>query len=525
MGLVSYLRDRPSKQFLAVIAAFAAGIGLHSLRPFNTLGEGRFFLLAAAFGLMGLVFVWERLAFRLPALILLAAAAGFLRFDFFTDASAAAHISQRNGSESIRIEGLVIALPEVREANQRLIIEVEKAESEAARGRLLVRVPTEPRYAYGDRLRFTCRIDRPTIISGFNEALFLLPQRIFSICNRPESLVRSSGGGIPVVAAVYGLKDRLVESANRYLPEPQASLAAGLLFGDRRLPAEIVADFQATGTSHIIAVSGYNVTVITVLVFSLFGLLPVPRRAAVVLTMAFLAAFIIATGASASVLRAAIMGTIPFAAEAIGRPSRSPNALFFAGFLMLLVNPALLIFDIGFALSFAATAGLIWLAPALVGKFGWKRRSGFHVVNTLRETLVMTIGAVTMTFPLILAFSGRFSVVAPLSNILVLFAVPPAMLLSFLAGIAGMIWAPIAEAVSIPATLVLTYIIEVPALLARIPWAQLMVGRISFLAAAFFYAAVFIPFLVPRPRRFTPVPVAADVDDWIIIDNQTDKPG
>ena len=518
MGIARYLEERPSKQFLAVIIAFAAGIGLHSLQPFNTLGGGRIFLFAAILGLTPLVFGWKRLAIRIPALIFLAAILGFLRFDYFADASATGSIAWWNGASAVRLEGEIVAPPQIRESYQRVVVQVRTADRGSAQGRLLMRAPLEPRYAYGDFLKINCQIERPGVIRGFDQARALLGERVFSECGRPLSVVRSGNSGNQALAAVYGLKDLMVGSINSHIPEPQASLAAGLLFGDRRLPSEETAAFQATGISHIVAVSGYNVAIITVLFFSLLALLPVPRRLTVALTLALLAVLVAATGASASVARAAIMGSLPFLAQAVGRPSGTANALFFAAAAMLLVNPALLFFDLGFVLSFAASAGLIWLGPALADRFGWARKSGVHLWDKLCEMFVQTLSAIAMTFPIILATFGKISLVAPAANLLVIFAVPWAMLFSFLAAAGGIVWSPLGRAFSFPATILLSYIEKTADLLSRFPAAQFFTGRISWVAAMLFYAALLLPFFLPRfRRRLSPAPSSSPgIEGWII---------
>lgn len=522
MEIGRYLALRPSKQFGIAILAFAVGIVVHSLAP-QSMGNGRLIVagLTIFFVVPILALVWQTTIARVVLLAVCGFLVGWVRFDSFAEPP---RLAFWNGSERVRIEGRVGKPPELRESHQRIILEVESVNDDRVAGNVLVRAQLEPRYEYGDVLRMSCRLESPGTIRGFDEARSLLPKRVFSVCNRPESIAVVGRRANPLRGAVYDLANAFLAGLNRSLPEPQASLAAGLLLGERRLPAEVVSDFQATGTSHIIAVSGYNVSIITVIFFSLLGLVFVPRRMAVGITFGFLAAFVLATGASSSVVRAAIMGSLPFIGQALGRPTNSINALLVTGSGMLIVNPTLLVFDVGFQLSFAAMVGLFVLGPAISERFGWDRETGFHLVDQLRGTAVQTISAILMTLPILLAAFGRVSLIAPIANLFVIFAVPWAMLFSFFAGTFGAIVGPLSFIISAPADLLLRYILEIAHVFSSIPWSGITVERISSLSSFLLYVAIFVPLVLTRPSPQSSLdqigtPALDNTDGWTIIED------
>ncbi|MBT4056494.1 ComEC/Rec2 family competence protein, partial [Candidatus Peregrinibacteria bacterium] len=220
----------------------------------------------------------------------------------------------------------------------------------------------------------------------------------------------------------------------RLFPEPYSSLMAGLLLGSRKgIPADLMEDFNKTGLTHIVAISGYNITLVIIVVFGLFGFLT--RKVRVVMATIFVVVFVILVGASSAVVRAGIMGIISLFAVYFGRKGEIYVSILLAAFLMNLWNPKIAVIDIGFQLSFLATLGLVyvspWLekAPGLLGKILGKVPRFFLI----RENFVLTLSAQVFTLPVILKSFGRISLLCPISNVFVLPFIPFAMIFGFLA--------------------------------------------------------------------------------------------
>lgn len=256
-----------------------------------------------------------------------------------------------------------------------------------------------------------------------------------------------------------GLLSQANKSIEKILPEPQASFLAGLLFGvDQNIPKDLLEDFNQTGTRHIIALSGYNITIIASLTMGFLLWLGFWRKHAFVIAVIAIIFFVILTGASASVSRAAIMGLLVLLAQQVGRLSNPKNLLALAAFFMILKEPSALLNNAGLQLSFAATMGIIYLSPYL---------------KKLPEILATTLSAQIAVSPLIIFYFHQVSLISPIANLLVLPIIPITMLVGFIALAIGVLYLPIGIFLAWPAWLFLTYEIKIIELLAKIPFAGL----------------------------------------------------
>jgi len=268
---------------------------------------------------------------------------------------------------------------------------------------------------------------------------------------------------------------------NQNFQGPRAALLKGILFGrQEEFTPELSQQFIATGTSHIVALSGFNVTIIlNALAAALQPLLG--RRYTVLIVAAVLIGFIAMTGAAASVVRAGLMTMVAQAALLLGRPVAMDRLLAYTGLLMVWQNPLILWHDLGFQLSFLATLGLVYVSPVVQQWWRWLPNQW-----GLRETLATTLAAMIATEPLLLWQFGRLSLVAPLVNVLVLPAIPLAMAIGALVMGLGMIWSGLAGAAAPLADGLLRWILGVidrgaaaPAALINIPdWAALLLAAL-----------------------------------------------
>ncbi|HTB49277.1 MAG TPA: ComEC/Rec2 family competence protein [Verrucomicrobiae bacterium] len=247
------------------------------------------------------------------------------------------------------------------------------------------------------------------------------------------------------------------------LPEPLASFAMGLLIGQRAtLPANVKQDLLMVGLTHIIAVSGYNLTIMLHASKGLFARRS--KRIATLLSLILIGLFLLLAGASASIVRAAIVSVLSIAASYYGRRFKPLNLIMLAAAITAWANPFYIWSDVSWYLSFLAFFGVLVLAP--LAQKRWLRR--WHdslVVGVALESLC----AETMTLPFVLYTFGQMSFIGLPANVLVVTLVPLAMLLSLVAGLAGMLAGSIAGWLAWPARLLLTYMLDVAHVLARIP--------------------------------------------------------
>ena len=198
-------------------------------------------------------------------------------------------------------------------------------------------------------MQIICDLQPVEPIEDFAYDKYLARYDIYSVCYNPKITLLAKDQGNFVLAGIYKVKNYLVSKINRVLPEPQSSFLSGLLFGAKKaIPADLTAVFSQTGTSHIVAVSGYNVTIIASFLLLLAQNLGLGRKKSFWLIISLIFIFTILTGAQASIVRAAIMGSLILVAQYLGRLNKIRNALVFTAVIMLLINPKILVNDLGF---------------------------------------------------------------------------------------------------------------------------------------------------------------------------------
>ena len=291
---------------------------------------------------------------------------------------------------------------------------------------VLVNGPRYPVYDYGDCMRFEGDLRRPEPVEDFRYDLYLKRFGVGYVVSYPDVLAVEEGDE-GFWGFLYRLKVALNRRIGELFGEPTGSLVSGLLLGSRKgMSEELTADLQITGLAHIVAISGYNITILVLFVGMAFGFLS--RKWKVVCSILAIVLFVLLVGAGASVVRAAIMGGIGLLALFYGRQYFVSYALLLAAFVMALWNPFVFTFDSGFHFSFLATMGLIYLSPVLEGATRFLPDRFL-----LKETFLLTISAQVMVLPLAIANFGGFSWISPVVNLLVLPFIPVIMLLAALA--------------------------------------------------------------------------------------------
>lgn len=334
---------------------------------------------------------------------------------------------------------------------------------EGARGTIAVMARFPSNFSYGDTLSLTCDMETP---SGF-AAGRLRAQGATALCWPTAGIEKiSEQAGNQVIGAIMRLRTRAVDKIGMLYPEPFAGLLAGLVLGERgSLSDTLRAALQRTGTTHMIAISGFNVAMITSALF-MFCLFIFGRRFALAITMMLLGIFVALVGAGASVVRAALMGATVLFARHFGRPVYAPHLILLVGAVMVFVNPWLLFYDLGFILSFAATAGLLIFSPAFKKYF-----ERIPAAYGIRATLSDTCAAIVATLPFTLFSFGTVSIIAPLANLLVLFLVPIATWSGFLT--LFMSWIPgLGPLIVWFLRMVLTAMVGFIEILSRLPFAS-----------------------------------------------------
>jgi len=285
-------------------------------------------------------------------------------------------------------------------------------------------------------------------------------------------------------SAINNIRRKFIVGLQNALPEPMASLAAGLLIGQRStLPEELSNSLTKVGLIHIVAVSGFNLTII---IFAVRRLLAGQSRyQVVVFSFALLTLFILFTNFEPSIVRASLVSVLSLLAWYYGRAFKPILLLLIVAAITAAFNPIYIWYSVGWYLSFAAFFGIIVLAP-LIKQRALSERHRHKVIPSL---LIETTAAQICTMPIILFVFGRIQNISIISNLLVAPFIPLAMLFSFIAGLAGIIGPIFIAIFSIPAKLVLDYILSASALLSQFSFAEGKM-RITFWQMVYFYALI-----------------------------------
>ncbi len=455
---------------------------------------------------IGLLLLWWRDArLRRVHLCLLFFVLAALRYVAVQPRLDAGPLAALNNRSAVAMTGIVIDPPEVGDRWTSIRVAVSRVRTgnqwRDVAGLVLVQAPRETDVRYGDQVQVYGEPITPPEGYDFSYKEWLARQDI-------HSLVRTSSAGVRVLArdqghpfwsALYGLRARGVETLQAILPEPAAALAAGILLGDDSgMPRELKDAFSATNTSHIIAISGFNIAVIAGILLKLVQRLH--SRAALLLVIPGLVFYTLLVGANPSVVRATIMASLSLFARSLGRTNDGLNALAASALGMTALDPFVL-YDLGFQLSFLATLGLIlYVEPFTRGFESLLQRvvSGDRarqIVGLLGDSFIVTLAAQVTSTPLIMFAFHRLSTIGLLTNLLILPAQPAVEIWGGLALMAGLLFLPAGQAIGAVAWVFLEWTILVVERTAALPLASIEVGRLDVLWLAAYYIVVIA---VPR---------------------------
>lgn len=376
-----------------------------------------------------------------------------------------------NDSGAVEIKGMVSQMPDIRDKSARLTLAIAEIKLEngwqEAKGTVLAVVPRYPEYSYGDLLDVTGELQTPLTFEDFDYKGYLEHQGIYTTIYYPKAELLESGHGSPVLAWIYNLRANLAQKLAEALPEPQASLAQGILLGLRgNIPTDLNNDFKSSGTSHILAISGQNLAIMAGILLAI-GLWLFGRRHYLYVWLALVVIwfYAIITGMSPPVVRSAIMASIFLFAEVLGRQRSSLGALVLTAAVMAGINPYIL-GDVSFQLSFAGIAGLIFIFPML-SDFGKRlitaraKNEGFVIktVNAAIDIMSASLAATITTWPLLAYYYGFFSLPGPLATFFLTPVLPIIIILGSLTMLVGLASGTVAQVFGWVLWLLLSYMI------------------------------------------------------------------
>lgn len=391
-------------------------------------------------------------------------------------------VAQFNNLGGLTIEGIVSAEPDIR--NNRILLRVDAetvtraGQSFPTNGAILVQAPPTSDARFGDRVAATGVLITPAESDTFSYADFLARGGVFSIMTNTAVEKLSSGHGNPLYTALLDFKMQAQKLIAQNLPEPSAALLMGILLGNERgISPEVDDAFSTVGASHVVAISGFNMAILSGVIVGGLERLRVRRSWAALIAISFIGIYTLLVGANAAVVRAAIMSSMLVIGTLIRRKTYVPASLAFVALLMSVQNP-LVLWDVSFQLSFFATLGLALFVDPLSKRFDrflaqtFPRSTAARLSDFLTEPLIVSIAAQITTLPLILVYFGRLSPVSLLVNLLIIPIQAILLILGIVATLLAFITPGIAQIIYWFDLILLSWTISIVRLFARLPFAN-----------------------------------------------------
>ncbi|MBK8021393.1 MAG: ComEC/Rec2 family competence protein [Chloroflexi bacterium] len=381
---------------------------------------------------------------RFSPLLITAAALGILRFELQGMSSPLATF---NDTSVVTLEGVIGAEPDRRDTAIQIRLEVESLFQNGSihpvAGNVLVSAPTTFVGEYGSRIRATGVLETPPESDRFSYADYLARAEIYSLMPRARITLLDVPARQDLRSALLSFRSRASRVIDDAIPDPSASLLAGILLGDERgLSPEVSDAFAETGAAHVIAISGFNMAILGGFMTRVLRQLKVRPVPAALISVAIIALYAAFVGGSPGVVRAALMTSLVFIASAVRRKPYLPTSLAFAVLLLSALDP-LMLWDVGFQLSVFAVLGLAIFASPFAAAHDHLFSGLPTVLNPLsgllRESITVSLAALVFTLPLSALTFGRLSPAVVLVNALIVPVQPAIMLFGGLGVVIGLL--------------------------------------------------------------------------------------
>lgn len=451
-------------------------------------------------------------------IFLIAIFVGNLSYKFHTEIHQKNHVKYfvEEKPKEVYITGRIIDDPEINEDTGKsyITIEVDRivyntsgaGQELEVKGLIKVTIQAvlpEGNFNYGDEIRIKGDLYKPREPSNpgeFDYRSYLANKKIFALCfvnsgkNHYMEKVKPDNFKNPFLSFAYKIKHYIVGIIYRTMPKKngntiwsqslvQGNLLEGVLLGNRILPKEYADMFRDTGTMHILAVSGFNVSFVVFIFFTVLRAFYVPKKISAIISIIFIILFAAITGFTPSVVRASIMAIVVLLAMIIERDTDIFNTIAFSALIILIIAP-LDLFDIGFQLSYVATIGIVYLTPFIIEKL-------YFLPKFISGSIGISIGAQLAIVPLLVTYFNRLSIVSILTNIIIVPLVGLSTVLGFLTFFVSFIL-PLAGFVGMINWFFLTLLLEIISFFSKIPYASILIPSFSFISIVIYYVILII---------------------------------
>ncbi len=390
-------------------------------------------------------------------------------FRYYSDAQSMRAILKFS-EKKVQLTGVVLAEPKIKLKNQQIILDVEQIngqnnEKEKYWGRILIFTSYLKDIRYGDRILIIGKIKKPSSFNNFDYPKYLAKDKIYLIAYYPKIKILNHNSGLFWREKIILGKDYLEGILEKSVPFPEGALAEGLVFGDRRnFSPWLNNKLKNAGLIHLTALSGLHIMLIIYLLERLRIFFCWSKKYSFWLIGLMILIFVLMTGSHPSAVRAMIMGLVFLFGLNIGRLYSIPRALVLTAGIMVIINPRLLFFDLGFQLSFLAVLGSVYLGNYLNEKitnidnkffkkykncyffnYIYNSTNWMNIIRTVEGIFTLTLSIQIFTLPLIIFYFHQYPYLAIISNLLVIPLIPWLMILILLTVLAGLFYLPLGE--------------------------------------------------------------------------------
>jgi competence protein ComEC len=317
-------------------------------------------------------------------------------------------------NKDLEFKGTICSNPIIKNNSQRFNVEFDSI-------KVLVFTDIYPKYSYGDVLDVYGLLSEGGMIDDFNYSLYLKRYGVSLVSYYP--IIDKVSDRPSFKKRIYLLQENIADIFDENLSQASSAMARAMFLGDKSYLEESDRDlFSKVGLSHIIAISGMHISLLSILLLNSFLTIGFSRRNSFYLILVFLILYLFLIAFPPSAIRAVIMGSLTLLATCLGRESDSSNLLYFSGIVLLLINPLLILADLGFQLSFLAVLGIIYLKPRIDILFS--KLSIYYGFKKSFDVLSVSLSAQIFTAPILIYNFQQFSFIAPISNLLVLWMLP-----------------------------------------------------------------------------------------------------